>query len=236
MVTVAMAFSAYSFAAPPNDNHANQNGMAQQPTNDYWQAPNWPNGNAVPAYNSAPPENAQPPAWNNDYRAPSYYGQVYPSNNYPVQNNDQPEMNQSNWNRGAPPQPMQNAYRGNPYPPQRGPYPRANRYQYHPDNGEAAYNHPGYRPYAHNNAWSNNRQNDQFWGNSEPNHWANPNKGNMRQGWNDMIDGPGRMGEMSGGWRAPQFSTPNPVGMGDQVQDNVGNLPEQMRDRHRGNN
>lgn len=46
MVTIAMAFSASSFAAPPNDNNAHQNRMARQPTSDYWQAPTWPNVSA----------------------------------------------------------------------------------------------------------------------------------------------------------------------------------------------
>ncbi len=212
MLSVAMAFSAASFAAPQNNNYANQNSMAQPPPNGYWQAPGGANTNAAPAYNSAPSRsatsrletwgsapaaNAQAPAWHNDYRQPNtpgtadYYGQPYPSNNYPAQNHYQPEMNQSNWNRGAPPQQMKNAYGANPYPPQQGPYPEANSYQYHLDNGASAYNHPGYGSYGHNNTWNNNRLNDQFWGNSEPNPWAKPNRGNMNQGWNDMTEMPG---------------------------------------------
>lgn len=248
MVIAAMAFSASSYAAPPNNNTANQNRMAQQPTNDYWQAPNWPGAKAAPAYDSSPSESEvsgsdtsqRPPARSNDHHVPAYpgrppgpYGQAYPSNNYPAQNNYPPAMNQSGWNRGAPPQQMQNTYRGNPYPPQHGPYPGANRYQYHPSNAGAAYNRPGYGPYGNNNARNNNLSYNRFWGNSGPNRWMNPNKGNMGQGWNDMTNGPGRMGEMPGGWRAPQISTPNPVDMGEQVQDNAGNLPDQMRDMRR---
>ena len=61
----------------------------------------------------------------------------------------------------------------------------------------------------------------------------NPNKDNMGQGWNDMTNGPGRMGDMPGGWRAPQISTPNPVDMGDQLQDNADDLPYQMRNMRR---
>lgn len=267
MVTVAMAFSASASAAPPNDNPANPNGMAQPPSQGYWQAPNWSKGNAAPTYNSAPsrpetlssetlgPEtlgsetrgsapsgNTHAPVWHNDYRPsgapamPNYYRPPYPSNNYPAQNYYQPEMNQPYWNGGAPPQQMQNAYRGNPYPPQRGPYPGANGYQYHPENAQSAYGHPGYGSYGHNNAWNNNRQDDQLWGNSEPHHWANPNKGNMGQGWNETSNGAGSMDEMPGGWRAPQFSTPNPVDKGDRVQGNVGDLPDQMKDRPREHN
>lgn len=240
VATIAMALSASSFAAPPNDNRANPNRMAQQPPGDYWQAPNWPNVNAATAHDLAPSGYyVQPPARNNDYRppaypgTPNYYGQAYPSNNYPAQNDYQPGLNQSGWDRGAPPQPGHDAYRGNPYPAQRGPYPGADRYQYYPDNDQPAYNHPGYGPDDHNNAWNNTPPDDPFWGNSEPNPWANPNQGNTGQRWNNMTNGPAGMGDMSGGWRAPHFSTPNPVDMGDQLQDNVGNLPGQLRDRRR---
>ena len=63
----------------------------------------------------------------------------------------------------------------------------------------------------------------------------NPNKGNMEQGWDDMINAPSRMGTMPGGWNAPEVTMPNPIDMGDQLQDNVKKLPEQIRDMNVGN-
>ena len=38
------------------------------------------------------------------------------------------------------------------------------------------------------------------------------------------------MGEMQGGWTAPEVTVPNPVDIGDQMQDNVKALPEQVKD------
>ena len=43
------------------------------------------------------------------------------------------------------------------------------------------------------------------------------------------------MGEMPGGWTAPEVTVPNPIDMGDQMQDNVQDLPDQMRDGNIGN-
>lgn len=43
------------------------------------------------------------------------------------------------------------------------------------------------------------------------------------------------MGEMPGGWTAPEVSVPNPVDMGDQMQDNMEDLPSQMKDGNIGN-
>jgi len=63
----------------------------------------------------------------------------------------------------------------------------------------------------------------------------NPNKRNLERGWDDMINSPSRMGEMPGGWTAPEVTMPNPVDMGDQMQDNVKDLPEQMKDMDVGN-
>jgi hypothetical protein len=63
----------------------------------------------------------------------------------------------------------------------------------------------------------------------------NPNKGNMERGWDDMINSPSRMGKMPGGWTAPEVTMPNPVDMGDQIQENVQDLPEQVRNMDVGN-
>ena len=262
-VAVAMAFSAYSLAVHSNEmngNAARQGRMAQQPTSDYWQAPNWPNFSAAPARSSRATEPARPPArnnikQNNNYRshprsgaaqndrqpndrAPNYR-QSSPSNQYPVRNNNRQVMNQPDRRDAA--RPPLNANRGNTYPSQRGPnsapnMPKPHMNQYRQGNAAPAYNNPGYRPSRPNNGWNPNARNNRFWGNSGPNRWMNPNKGNMGRGWNDMTNGPGRMGEMPGGWRAPEVSLPNPVDVGDQVQGNVKDLPEQMRNMDVGNN
>ena len=140
--------------------------------------------------------------------------------------------------RMAPPQnmnrpPMQNmaprpnANRG--YPPPQGPYNARPSYN---DNGASAYNMPGYNRNRNNNGWDNNK----FWGRSGPSKWMNPNKRNMEDGWDDMINAPSRMGDMPGGWSAPEVTMPNPIDMGDQMQDNLQDLPDQMRDGNIGNN
>jgi hypothetical protein len=62
-----------------------------------------------------------------------------------------------------------------------------------------------------------------------------PSKDNWEDSWDDMINAPSRMGEMPGGWTAPEVTVPNPIDMGDQVQDNMRDLPEQMKDGNIGN-
>ena len=62
-----------------------------------------------------------------------------------------------------------------------------------------------------------------------------PGKRNWENSWDDMINTPSRMGEMPGGWTAPEVTVPNPIDMGDQMQDNVQDLPDQMRDGNIGN-
>ncbi len=113
-------------------------------------------------------------------------------------------------------------------PPPMGPYNSGMR---GPDNGASAFNVPGYNRYR-----NNRRDNNKFWGRSGPSKWMNPNKMNMERGWDDMINAPSRMGEMPGGWTAPEVSVPNPVDMGDQIQENLEDLPEQVRDMDVGDN
>jgi hypothetical protein len=88
---------------------------------------------------------------------------------------------------------------------------------------------PGYNPnrnYRPNKRWHNNK----FWQRSSPSTWMSPGKRNRKNCRDDMINAPGRMGEMPGGWTAPEVTVPNPIDMGDQVQDNVKDLPEQIKD------
>jgi len=246
-ITTAITLGMSSFAVSANDNNngGNHNWMPNQPTNSYWEAPNF----NMPSFNSAPPAYNAPPqgymqqqrqnrqqrqnpqqGQNNNYRqqpAPNY-NRPYQGNNYQA-----PNRNQQNMNRAAP-QPPQNAYRGNPYPPQpRGPYQGQNMHQNNRDSGASAYNIPGYNRNnnRNNSGWNNNK----FWGKSGPSRWMNPNKGNMEQGWDDMINAPSRMGDMPGGWSAPEVTMPNPIDMGDQMQDNVQDLPEQMKNMDVGN-
>ncbi len=219
---VAAALCASSYVAQAN-NDASHNWMPSQPTNNYWQAPNWSGFNMPPV--------------RNNYQRP-----------VPQQNYNRPPSNYQapNTNRTAPPPPagpysggnMPNQHRAAPGP--RGPYnpgpynraPYNNRGQY---NGPSAFHTPGYNPnrnYRGNNGWDNNK----FWGRSGPSTWMNPNKQNWENGWDDMINAPSRMGDMPGGWSAPEVTMPNPVDMADQFQDNVQDLPEQMRDGNIGNN
>jgi len=227
--TAVFVLSTAAFAVQANDNNGDHRWMPKPPTNTYWQTPNW-SGFSSQQNNTPPPPpvqnyNNRPPAPN--YRPPNQ------ANNYPA-----PNQGQQNMYRGAPPQPPANMYRGNqpppanmnrgnPYPPQGRPYPgpNPNMYRYGPDNGASAYNIPGYNRYRNNSGWDNNK----FWGQSGPSRWMNPSKRNMEQGWDDMINAPSRMGEMPGGWTAPEVTMPNPIDMGDQMQDNVKDLPEQIK-------
>jgi hypothetical protein len=47
--------------------------------------------------------------------------------------------------------------------------------------------------------------------------------------WDDMLNAPGDMGEMPGGWTAPSVSMPNPVDVGDEFGDAAKDAPDQMR-------
>jgi hypothetical protein len=177
------------------------------PNNPYWQAPNGPGSYAQPQYR-----------------------QPYPQNNYPL----------PNVNRPAPA--SQDQYRGDPPPPP-GPYSgtaKTNDNANGSNEGPSAFYTPGYNPNRNrnrnNNSWNNNSwNNNKFWGRSGPGTWMNPNKGNMENGWDDMINSPSRMGRMPGGWTAPEVTMPNPVDIGDQMQDNAEDLPDQMRNMDVGN-
>lgn len=122
------------------------------------------------------------------------------------------------------PPPAVNTNRGYP-PPPRGPYTGSRNY-----GPSSNFNMPGFNR-GRNNGWKNNK----FWGRSGPSRWMNPNKDNLEQGWDDMMNAPSRMGEMPGGWTAPEVTVPNPIDMGDQIQDNVKDLPEQMKNMDVGN-
>jgi len=122
------------------------------------------------------------------------------------------------------PAPPTGYYRG----PQNRPYQRPlppPRWQ-HYNGPSAGYDNrnPAYQSY--NNPYFNHNN---FWQRGGPNSWTHPNKRNFRNGWDDMLNAPSRMGEMPGGWTAPSISMPNPVDVGDQFQQNARNLPDQMR-------
>jgi len=191
--------------------------MPKQPTDRYWETPNW-SGQSVP-----PPYYSTPPANNN------YQRRVPPPQTY----RPPPAYYPPNINRDATPPAPTVPYNGaparQPNPTRRAAPPPYNPYY----NGPSAFYTPGYNPNRRgNNGWNNNR----FWGRSGPNTWMNPNKRNWENGWDDMINAPSRMGEMPGGWTAPEVTMPNPIDMGDQFQDNIKDLPEQMRDMNVGNN
>ncbi len=223
-----IALATCTITAHANNGNADHRWMPNQPTNSYWQTPNWSGFSTSPNQQSAQPVYRQQtrPAYNNNYQAPAApaYRPQQPAYNYPPpQGSYRPNVN-----RAAPP--AQNTNRGYPPPPPAGPY-RGAPY-YGPNSGPSAFNTPGYNPNRrNNNSWNSNK----FWGRSGPDSWMNPNKGNMERGWDDMINSPSRMGEMPGGWTAPEVSMPNPVDMGDQMQDNVEDLPEQMKNMDVGN-
>lgn len=212
---IAIAFGSCAFISQAS-NGASNSPAANHPTNNYWQAPSWSGFTAPPSYNNnyrrpvAPPAYRQPPA------------------NYQRQNA----------NRTAPPPPAR-PYRGSPAPganPYRGAPPgNMNRGPRGPYSGPSAFNTPGYNPNRYNRRNNSRWGSNKFWGRSGPSKWMNPSKDNWENSWDDMINAPSRMGEMPGGWTAPEVTVPNPIDMGDQVQDNLQDLPDQMRDGNIGN-
>lgn len=200
------ALSVFALTAQADNYNTGYNRSPNQPSNPYWQAPNRSGPNV-------PLERRQP------YPAHNY--------NYPAQENRPPR----------PELPTQNQFRGDP-PPPTGPYQSAPSGF---NDSPSAFNTPGYNPNRNRNpGYNSNRDNrrnrNKFWGGSGPGSWMNPNKGNMERGWDDMINSPSRMGKMPGGWTAPEVTMPNPVDMGDQVQDNVKDLPEQIKNMDVGDN
>jgi len=175
-----------------------------------------------PGYYGTPPQNRywQAPDWSGYGRPPAPPAYTPPPAYAPAPPAYAPPPVYNNYQ--APPH---NAY-GRAYPPPQGPY------GYMPDNGASAFYTPGYNRYRYGRGgWNKNK----FWGRSGPSRWMNPSKDNLEQGWDDMINAPSRMGKMPGGWYAPEVTMPNPIDMGDQIQDNMKDLPEQIKDMNVGN-
>ena len=246
--------------ATATDNAASQ--TMNDKTNEAADGQNQPRqrmpANGMPSMNMPP----QMPGYSNNYRPPmpqGYYRPPYQRNPYqrpfaapmsppmqygyqpyppvnmypnmqqgyrPPQNMNQPNLNQPNTGPGQAQQnnqPMQAPIQNKPMPNNVPP-----GYNRPYNNG---YSNSGYNNRFNNNNWGGNN----FWGRSGPGTWTNPNKQNMEQGWDDMINAPSRMGTMPGGWNAPEISMPNPIDMGDQFQDNIQDLPEQLRNMDVGN-
>lgn len=260
-VTLGVVLTAVAATAYANNDGSGHNWMPNQPTNNYWQAPSWSGFNNGPGFNS--PRFSSNPGFNNPgFSNPSFNNNMPPMYNAApqqrqVQPNQQAQNRQPNQPPVAPPgyrppgpynNQAPNAYRGNqsppnyrPYPPQRAPNPnmQPNMRQ---NTGPSAFNTPGYNPYRNNRGnrmpWGGNNNrfgNNKFWGNSGPSKWMNPSKDNWENSWDDMINAPSRMGDMPGGWTAPEVTMPNPIDIGDQFQDNLKDLPDQMRDGQIGN-
>lgn len=217
---VAITLGMCTLTLHADNNASARNRMPHQPSSTYWQAPNWSNFSESPASRSSRPVYNPPaaPAYNQPYQRPA--PPAYRS-----------RANRPELNRAAPALP--NVTRGNqPPPPPPGPYRAAPDMAapYGRDNNASAFNTPGFKPYR-----SNRRSKNKFWGRSGPGTWMNPNKGGMERGWDDMINSPSRMGTMPGGWTAPEVTMPNPIDIGDQIQENIEDLPEQVKDMDVGN-
>lgn len=206
----ACALSSHAMNA--NDDNQRHVWMPKQPADTYWQAPKWSSFNSSSTGKMAPPASqTEKPVYKSGPRplvrqeAPVYKPRQ--SANYPRPNRPariERPMGRPDMVPPAPP---------GPYTPSSGP-------------DKSAPGYPANRNYR--------RSQNTFWGRSGPRKWMKPNKGNMEQGWDDMVNAPGRMGRMPGGWTAPEVTMPNPVDVGDQVQDNVKELPEQIRDMNVG--
>ena len=77
-----------------------------------------------------------------------------------------------------------------------------------------------------NGGWGNGGRNP--FGPRDPDQWMNPNKNDMSNNWDDMLNAPSRMGRMPGGWNAPSVSVPNPIDVGDEFDDAARDMPDQM--------
>lgn len=55
----------------------------------------------------------------------------------------------------------------------------------------------------------------------DPGSWFDPSdpKEGMAQMWDDLLNAPSEMGEMPPGWTAPSISVPNPIDVGDQLEE-----------------
>ena len=122
--------------------------------------------------------------------------------------------------------------------------------------GPNTYQTPGYRPQPYRNQnyggpsfsgpWNNSRGNSMPWSNNRGSSmpWSNNRGSSMpwdggRGGWmdkdrfsnhwDDMLNAPSDMGELPGGYTAPSISVPNPVDVGDELQDAASDAPDQMR-------
>ncbi len=144
---------------------------------------------------------------------------------------------------GYPPPPNYGYNRGNNYAPYggsgfNGPWnnrgyntPWNNRGFNGPWGGGPSFNGPwnrgnsNFMPWNNRGGWGNGRN---PFGNRGFGSWMNPNKRNMADNWDDMLNAPSRMGEMPGGWTAPSVSMPNPIDVGDEFSDAARDLPDQM--------
>jgi hypothetical protein len=65
------------------------------------------------------------------------------------------------------------------------------------------------------------------WG-DERNIWPDFYTDSTNDMWDNMINGPFKMGRMPGGWRAPSLSMPDPVTIGDAVTNQLPPMAEEM--------
>ncbi len=229
---VALAFGTCALASQASNDDVDHRWMPKKSSNNYWQAPDRSGFSRPPSFKTD-----QPPA------RPARRAPYPPAYNFPAPAN-RPAPPVRNTARETAPPPPSGPYRGtSPARPDSGtpparPYsgtPPARPYSgtppARPYSGPSAFYQPGYNPYR-----KKRRSSNKFWGRSGPSTWMNPGKGNWENSWDDMINAPSRMGEMPGGWTAPEVTVPNPIDMGDQIQDNVKDLPDQMRDGNIGNN
>ncbi len=56
-------------------------------------------------------------------------------------------------------------------------------------------------------------------------------RGGMSKMWDDLLEAPGEMGEMPGGWTAPTIKVPNPVDVGDEFEATSRKAPKEAADQ-----
>lgn len=83
-----------------------------------------------------------------------------------------------------------------------------------------------------NNNWSGGPWNTDFFDNGPGEYFdpADP-RGSMAKMWDDMLEAPNEMGEMPGGWTAPNIKVPNPVEVGDEFEGTSRQAPGEAADQ-----
>ena len=127
---------------------------------------------------------------------------------------------------GAPPGAMPPPRYGNtPYQRRSGPTWGGSRNPF--DNAPWGSRNQSWRP----ESWFSDRR--PVFGRKGPSEWIDRDdyKDGLGDMWDDLLNAPGNMGKMPGGWYAPTISVPNPVDVGDEFENAATDMPGEAREQ-----